>query len=367
MSRSARTWSGLKGRFAWAVLGAALASVVWLVAVLAFSMSPEQARARRATPELPPPTVAVRSVDLRQVAWFPCARRSVTVNVVAPRVPSGDRSVVTRLPDIGGTVRTGTELARVAGVRLIAVVADTVFYRDLRVGDRGADVRGLEKALQQVGAISSADGVLDAATIRAWRRFDPDGPSDRIRVPTLVAVPARASLGATKVRVGEVVKPGAVLREVIAGAGEFRCEVPNAGPEVTPASVTFKVGGNAVETASVTIRPRSKEETGHVLVTPKEPVTANEGQLGIESASSGRPVLAVPVSAVSVDASGRTVVVVVDAATQREVPVSLGVTAQGMVAITGDGVAEGTQVRLFDVAVQTPASPGPGAEPSPPR
>ena len=59
--------------------------------------------------------------------------------------------------------------------------------------------------------------------------------------------------------------------------------------------------------------------------------------------------------------------VVVDAATQREVPVSLGVTAQGMVAITGDGVAEGTQVRLFDVAVQTPASPGPGAEPSPPR
>ncbi|MFT4216737.1 MAG: hypothetical protein QM619_06070 [Micropruina sp.] len=365
MSRSGKGWVALSGRFAWVVAGVALASVVWLVGVLAFSLSPEQAAQRRAAPELPPRTVVVREVALRQVAWFPCVRRGVTVNVVVPQVPKGSRSVVTGLPMTSSAVRTGTELARVAAVPLIAVVTDAVFYRDLRVGDRGADVRGFERALKRAGIIATADGVLDAATVRAWRRLDSTSPVDRIRLRTLVAVPSGATLGARKAEVGEVVKPGTVLLEVTAGAEQFRCMVPNAGSEVTPANTTFMVARAPVKVASVIVRPRTADESGYVLVTPKEPVKENQAQLGVQSGGSDKPVLAVPVSAVRVDAGGRPMVVIVAGQTQREVPVTVGTTAQGLVAITGDGIGVGVQVRLFDPSDQPTPSPGATGAPSP--
>ncbi|MFT3862233.1 hypothetical protein [Micropruina sp.] len=367
MSRSSTRWASLNGRFAWGIVGAALASVVWLVAVLAFSLSPEQAAQRRAAPDLPPPTAVVQEVELRQVAWFPCVQQSVTVNVVAPSVPKGSRPVVTRLPGTVVRVRTGTELAQVSGIPLIAVVTDAVFYRDLRVGDRGPDVRGFEKALQHAGVIRTANAVLDAATLAAWRRFDPTGPRDRVRQQSLVAVPDGAELGVRKVRVGEVVKPGAVLLEVNAGTKEFRCAVPNAGSEVTPAATTFMVADKTVKVASVTVRTRTNDEPGYVLVIPRTAVDEGQGRLGVQSAGSGKPVLAVPLSAVRVDAGGRPAVVVVDGESQRETPVALGVTAQGLVEIAGDGIATGVQVLLFESSDQASAAPSgrSPAEPTP--
>lgn len=352
-------------RFAAGVIGAVVASLVWLVVVMVISMSPDQAAQRRAAPELPPPTVALKTTELRQVTWAPCSRDTTSISIAAPAVPAGERSVVTAVAAAGAKVTTGTQLARVASRPLVAVHTDAVLYRDLTVGATGPDVAAFEKALHQAGVIGKANSVLDADTVHAWHHtYDPAGPSNRIRVATLVAVPADTEVSSVMVTVGQAVKPGTPLLELSAGSNQLRCEVLNPSGSITPADVTLDVAGKTVPAASLTVHPRTDDEPGYVLVKPKDEVADGAAvRLGIVSASSDGPVLVAPLSAITTSSNGAPSVVVVDGDVRREVPVQLGVTAQGLVAVSGDGLADGVQVMLFGAADETAGPTGRGTAP----
>jgi len=350
----------MHGRFPAVVLGAAAASLVWLVVVTTTVTSPGQARAQRTAPKLPTPAATLTERVLRQTTWHPCERRSEIAEVTAPTPPPGERSVVTAITTAGTKVATGTVLAGVSGRPLIAVVTDAPLYRDLTLGARGPDVLGLEQAFAAAGLIGHADDVMDAATLAAWRRLDDSGddtgPTDRIPLDGIVAVPAEARVGDVSAGVGDQVKPGTQILEVRAGGPFFECRARKLESGLTAHDLIFEVDGRKTPVAELQLRPSTDDRQGLLRIRPGRTVTAADARVAVIASDSGGRVLAAPLSAIRVAPDGTTSVVVITKPssrgreTTREVTVTLGVSAQGLVAVTGDGLSAGTQVELFDAA-----------------
>ena len=340
-------------RFPALILGGVLASVVWLVALMAGVTSPQEAKERRTAPRLPVPTAALEERVLQQVAWHDCAPVATVVTVTAPPVPAGLRAVVTSTARPGAKADTGVVLARVAGQPVIAVATDAVLYRDLAVGDRGADARGVEEALARAGLIGSADGVIDTTTVAAWHRLDPAGPSGRLRLSTMVAVPARARVAAVLLAPGDPAASGAELLQVSAPDRDYECPLDGPATGITSATSRLEVGGDVVPIDSLRIRDDDDGGPPVVVVRPTQAAKvagAAEARLGTGYTKDDGPVLAAPLSAIKVDADGAPSVVLVDGKRRRPVAVRLGVTAQGLVAVTGKGLARGAEVQLFEHA-----------------
>jgi hypothetical protein len=341
-----------RGRFVPAVLGAVAASFVWLICVLATATTPDEARDRRAAPDLPIPTAKITSQELRQMTWSGCSLDAKVVQVAAPQVPAGQRSVVTNLAKAGALVRTGTELGAVGSVPLYAVVTHGVFYRDLLPGDSGPDVRAFNRALNKAGLIAGAGSVLETDALAAWRdKVDSTSPMNRVRLATLVAVPPRTSVQAVVVGVGDEVKRGAPLMELGVTAGGYVCEVPDPSGEITPSSVTLQVNGQDVAVESVIVHDRTPQAPGSVELVPAAPASEGSVTLGIEATSTEGVVLTAPLSAVRTGPGGETMVTLVRQGRRRDVEVTLGVSAQGWVEITGHGLEGGFSVELFDPAL----------------
>ena len=349
MSRSLRALG--HGRFAAAVVGAVAASLVWLVVVMATATTPQEAKDRRAEPDLPPPTAALRRTTLKQVTWHDCTRSQTTSTVRAVTPPRGYRPVVTFLARAGTPISTGVRVASVAGRPLVAVETAAPFYRDLRPGDRGGDVRALLTALRRAGVSTATGDVLDGATTQRWHeRFDPDGPEGVIQGSTLVPVPRGGRVSQVLSAVGRTARPGAGLVEVSAASSSYVCDVPNPTGTITPQRVTFEIGGRTVAVASVSVRRRSGEKPGAVSVVPRARTAEDQARLGILAASSDGPVLAAPLSAVKTEPDGSQSVSVLDGTRRRVVRVSTGATAQGLVEVRGKGLRAGDAVVLLGAA-----------------
>jgi peptidoglycan hydrolase-like protein with peptidoglycan-binding domain len=101
------------------------------------------------------------------------------------------RSVVTSRTGIvtssscstGGVLRSGTEIARVDDVPVIAFASGTPLFRDLRVDDRGEDVRGLQQELVRLGSAIAVDGIVGPGTLRTARSFLLSHGVPRVAVP----------------------------------------------------------------------------------------------------------------------------------------------------------------------------------------
>lgn len=94
-----------------------------------------------------------------------------------------------------------------------------------------------------------------------------------------------------------------------------------------------------------------------IVVAPSSPVTGEEDtqvRVVVHIASSRKPVLNVPVSAVATGPEGDTVVTVVKKGARHVVPVVTGLTGDGRVQITGD-VSEGDTVLIGDTAQASPS------------
>ncbi|WP_167288761.1 hypothetical protein [Nocardioides seonyuensis] len=293
--------------------------------------------------------MAIERGVLRQTAWYACQRDRTTLGVDAPTPPSGFRPVVTRVVPAGQAVRTGTRLASVAGVPLIAVVTNAPFYRPLAAGDRGPDVTRLERALLRAGVISEADGIVDSGTLEAWReQFNPLGPAGVIPLTSLVAVPSGAVVDSVAVTRGSVARPGTELMQVGTRSTRFTCQVPDSSGELARGSLDFEVDGRRVDVTRVVVVPRGRGAPGYVTVSPARRVTGGDARLGVVAASSEGEVLHAPASVLKADSSGRQVVLVVEDGETHEVPVSVGITAAGHVELSGRGLGVGQELVLLD-------------------
>lgn len=334
-------------RFALVIVGAVAASIIWLAVVVSISTTPQEARERRSTPELPAPTVSLERKILQQVAWHPCDRTASSTTVRAIPAPPERRSVVTALAPPGRTAKTGTVLVRVAGEPLVAVVGDGVLYRDLGPGASGPDVRMLTAAMAQAGWLAVASDRLEASDVSTWHERTGLEAEQTIRWRNLVVVPPKARVGAAQVSVGDGVKANDALLTVRAHGRAFTCEVIDADPSLDTATVRFEVAGEPAGVAHLRVSPRNDESPGSIEVTPEGTELQGSAQLGIVSGGTDKPVLAAPLSALRTDTDGGTVVEAIDGERSRTVQVDVGASAQGWVEISGSDLDPGTRVRLF--------------------
>lgn len=101
---------------------------------------------------------------------------------------SGDRQVVTRLPEVGAELVEGGVLLEVSGRPVFALVGELPMYRQLAPGSVGPDVAQLELALERLGFSPGAvDEAYDAGTEAALdafyesRGYTSEGPSETDR------------------------------------------------------------------------------------------------------------------------------------------------------------------------------------------
>lgn len=148
--------------------------------------------------------------------------RPVTLDVtvgdaVAVELPVGGR--VTALPcTAAATIDSGTSPVSIDGVPLLALAMSTPPWRDLAVGDRGADVTSLQAELTRLGHDVSGDGTrLGTATVTALRAVaeanglsvSRSGPLPMTSVIWLSA--PSLTVAACDVAVGATVTPGSAL------------------------------------------------------------------------------------------------------------------------------------------------------------
>ncbi|MFF4653199.1 peptidoglycan-binding protein [Streptomyces sp. NPDC001380] len=160
----------------------------------------------------PRPDVPTARVERRALDGSVLVRGTVTtaqtVQVTAPAPGAGGavRAVVTGLPvRTGQTVAAGRVLVEISGRPVFALPGALPAYRDLRPGDRGADVTQLQKALRGLGLRTGRDraGVFGPGTAAALTAFyasrgytplpaRPDGDTRLAEVRNAVAAARRA-------------------------------------------------------------------------------------------------------------------------------------------------------------------------------
>ena len=336
--------------FVAALSGAVLASVAWLAFIMVASTSPEDARASRAAPHLSEPTATVRRTVLQQSTVHDCHRESVSLGVPAPAVPDRYRPVVTAMAISGTRVRTGTELFRVANQPVFAVSTKEVLYRDLSLGDRGPDVLAFQKALRRAGLAVREDAFMDAATVATWKReFDGSSPSDRVRISSLVAVPTEGRVVSSSIELGDSVRPGAEVLSIQSESAGFMCSGVNPQAPMRPALMKLDVNGRQFAVATVSSRAKDGEAPADILVVPAQWIAADAARLVIDETTDRDAVLAVPLSAVKVAEDGSTSIVLMEDGAPRPLSVVIGVSAQGLVEVSANGLKAGDRVALFDV------------------
>ncbi|WP_146115350.1 peptidoglycan-binding protein [Microbacterium sp. MYb62] len=125
--------------------------------------SPEQVAADSRAPAA---SVITATVELGTLERSISVRGTVSYsNVTNVTLTDTGSKVVTKAPVVSGArVSAGSVVAELNGQPVFALPGSFPFYRDLRAGDRGPDVRALQNALSAAGYGLSVDGVLGAGT-----------------------------------------------------------------------------------------------------------------------------------------------------------------------------------------------------------
>ncbi|GAB3652369.1 hypothetical protein GCM10027589_09810 [Actinocorallia lasiicapitis] len=357
--------------------------------------SPEQLAAEA---EAPKASVISATVERRVLRETVTLRGTVapgrTIEVSPAASAEAGKLVVSAPPlKVGRRVRAGEVVSVISGRPIIALPGKVPAYRDLRQGMKGPDVVQVQSALRSLGyAIADNPGIYGVGTQAAVKRlfevggFDPvveevptaekptvDDPQDKgkpekpkkavvLRSGEVVFVPkfparvieAKAALGAEvkgvvlKLAAGELVvqgrlsqvdrklvKAGRAVKILSEETGiEARGRVVSIGPFVTGE------GGDGTGPA----------EPGHPIVVEgvrplPEKLAGQDVRLTIEAASTDKPVLVVPASAIYAVADGSTQVVKIGAdGTQARVTVTTGALGGGFVEVKTDELQDGDKV-----------------------
>lgn len=323
-----------------AVVVAALA-----VGLLRVTQSPQE-RIDAAKPPAPPlVTATVERRVLRDVMVLEGEiTSSRAVQVSAPDMTQEvGRLVVTSAPPAVGTGLTGGSMvAAVSGQPLFLLSGQIPLYRDITPGMTGADVEVLQAGLERAGyAIYDSPGTYGPSTQAAvaflWEThgFKPvmqevalptPGPvvgkehpriANTVRLPVapwrsfIVTPHVPASVAASHVRLGEEVEPNETLLELSASLPVVTLQATAAQAENLHKGLEARLtrGSRILGGTVLSIGHSGQNGLAPVLVQPRHDL--GYGHLGeqvradIEVSSSGGKVLAVPVSAIRSDQSGR--------------------------------------------------------------
>ncbi|MFF2962051.1 peptidoglycan-binding protein [Streptomyces sp. NPDC057963] len=320
---------------------------------------------------LPPATAPVETVTLTQ-------RDTVAGTLgYGEKKPllSAAAGTVTWLPDPGRTVSPGEPVLRIDGRPVPLIDGDTPFYRELRKGVEGADVRQLKRNLANWGYTGFAvDDSYTAGTEQAVMRWQKKlgvpqtgtvGPGDTavadgtVRVVENKAAPGQVLVPGTELltytatvrKIGvdldadkqKLVKRGDTVTVVLPDGSRAQGTISSVGTVATKnaggdGGQQDQDGGSGRSTVKVTVSVAKKDqaELGHYDGAPVD----------VEiTAARKKGVLAVPVTALLALAEGGYGVEVVKGDTARTVAVETGMFADGKVEISG-GIKAGDNVGI---------------------
>jgi len=149
------------------LVAAGLTGGGWFAAA-AFT-SPAQRAAAASPPPAAPILVKVESGDLADIRTLTGTIRPIdSFSAPLPVLPGADRTIVTSISVTNGKeVSVGSMVATMNDRPVFAIKSPFPLYRDIGVGDRGADVRALQESLVSSGLLSFADGEFGPATATA--------------------------------------------------------------------------------------------------------------------------------------------------------------------------------------------------------
>lgn len=190
---------------------------------------------------------------------------AVSLESVNPVSVQSDRAgVVTRYScTVGEAARSGESLVQVDGVDLVSLYSAVPFYRDLQIGDSGADVAALQEELVALGYGTEADGTYGSETVNALNALRSHlalpGQSAFIR-SDYVWLPVRElTLGKCPLKLGDSLVSGSAIaaslptisavtipipsdsdgEQWIVELGDARIEVPESGVLSDPESLAL--------------------------------------------------------------------------------------------------------------------------------
>ncbi|MFW6690810.1 peptidoglycan-binding protein [Streptomyces sp. MAR4 CNX-425] len=292
--------------------------------------------------------------------------------------PGGDAAgegagIVTWMPDEGTTIERGDTVYAVDGAEIPLFYGETPLYRTLADGSEGGDVEMLERNLAKLGytgfTVDATYTPGTAAAVSAWQadtgreETGAAGPGDAVtadgarRVAGVQTWPGARAEGAVLDWTGTervvTVELDAQFEDLVRVGTQAAIELPNGTAvdgEVTaigtpptagsPASGGAGGGGGEGEEDEAAALPlrlevARQDELGRYQAAPVDVVL---------SADTREDVLAVPVNALVARQGGGYAVQKVTAGGTEYVPVELGMFADGLVEVSGDGVAEGMSV-----------------------
>ncbi|XVQ07107.1 peptidoglycan-binding protein [Spirillospora sp. CA-255316] len=279
--------------------------------------------------------------------------------------PSGG-GTLTWLPGQGSVIKRGETVYCVNADRVPLLYGSIPLYRTLDVGAEGADVEQLEKNLAALGYTGlTVDNKYTSGTVDAVKAWQKDlgrketgtvAPGDAVvasgarRVAEVKAARGTAASGAILTWTGtqrlvtvdldtqyeDLVREGTKATVKLPNGTRADATVTHVGDTATtkPAATG---GSSGTTTLPVTLSVKDQKKLGRYRAAPVDVSLAAESR---------KNVLAVPVNALVARKGGGYAVQAVTAGGVENRPVKLGLFANGMVEISGDGITKGLKVGI---------------------
>nr|CTQ95803.1 Putative peptidoglycan binding domain 1 [Kibdelosporangium sp. MJ126-NF4] len=304
-------------------------------------------------------TTAVVRTDLSLAQDFSGTLGFGDETPVKSRVPG----TVTWLPAAGAKIDRGGVLYKVDNKPAVLFVGDTPTYRKLDApGIKGPDVKVVNKNLATMGYLGTAAGRLDTfteasqAAVRKWQKALQVDQTGVVDLPDVVVLPAPVRVGTITAQLGAAAD--SALLGVTSDAKVVTLSLaPNDASGVTTGAkvdISLPSGGKTtgVVASSTKVVQKGDSPTGGgdkmtVTITVDDPaaVAAAEGSVTVKLGGTAKAgVLAVPVAALLALKEGGYALQVLSGDGTTLVPVQTGMFANGLVEVTGTGIAEGTKV-----------------------
>lgn len=343
-------------RLRWLVVGVSVLAVLGVGTTVAITRLGSRPVAAAEAPDKPE-TVPVEKMDLAE-------RETVTgeLGYGTPQALTGRKpGTITALPTQGAPLDRGSVIYQVDARPVVLFLGTLPLYRALSAGmTDGPDIKLVEENLRDLGyrGFGTPNSEFTAATATAIKKWQKKLGVDQTGVIELgdvvvTAAPVRvstvtATLGADAA--GEVLKYTDTTRWVTAELDEDQKDLAAVGAKVTltvdgksvPGTVTSLVPGEAPDPND----PAADQTQTYTATVSIDDVAAigavDSGSVDVVVTSGERKgVLAVPVGALLALTEGG---YAVELASGKLVAVTTGLFADGMVEVSGEGLAEGTQV-----------------------
>jgi peptidoglycan hydrolase-like protein with peptidoglycan-binding domain len=343
-------------RLRWLVVGVCVLAVLGVGTTVAITRLGSRPVSAAEAPD-EPETAPVQKMDLAE-------RETVTgeLGYGTPQALTGRRpGTITALPAQGSVLDRGSVIYQVDARPVVLFLGTLPLYRTLSAGmTDGPDVKLVEENLRDLGyrGFGTPNEEFTTATANAIKKWQKKLGVDQTGVIELgdvvvTATPVRvstvsATLGAEAT--GEVVKYTDTSRWVTAELDEDQKDLATVGTKVTltidgkpvPGTVTSLVA-NAPPDPNDPTSDQSQTYTATVSIDDVAAIGAvDSGSVDVVvTAGERKGVLAVPVGALLALAEGG---YAVELSSGKLVAVTTGLFADGMVEVSGEGLAEGTRV-----------------------